>query len=252
MNDILFDSYFWAEYLPLLSTSIKVDGLAAKTPREFTECTGWGSKYLGYSWADRASKWYHTCKGYDIVSDTIENRVSPSRYTKTIPLFGNYAKRAHKAAELKRKCTTIAGDYVPTATSTKQEKKMNNKFKATAESVIETNKEAVNLAAKLGTGKTANQFFLSKLVSKLPWYAKFFSKKKDVTENPIAKLVSAETALTLVTHFAPDNKKLNYIADAMVQEALVDVTVNSQALEKIINELDERLTLPKELFSDQG
>jgi len=124
--------------------------------------------------------------------------------------------------------------------SNKQESKMKN----TLNKAVDVNKTALTIAAQLATGKTANSFFLSKILGKFPWYTRMFAKKHDITNDPIAKMVTAQTALVLATHFAPDNAKLNYVAEGMVQEALVDITVNSQMLDGLIKELDTLITLP--------
>ena len=121
---------------------------------------------------------------------------------------------------------------------------MEKTMKDTMNSAVDKNKVAISMAAQLSAGKTANSFFLNKLLGKFPWYAKMFSRKNNVQDNPIAKIVAAQTAMVLVTHFAPDNKKLNYITDGMVQEALVDISVNSTVLENMIKELEDIVTLP--------
>jgi hypothetical protein len=152
----------------------------------------------------------------------------------SIPIFAGLYEKALRAGDQ-------GNIHAQNLNNTKQENTMKN----TMNKVLDKNKQAVQIAAKLSAGKTANSFFLNKLVGKFPWYAKFFSKKNKVQDNPIAKIVAAQTAMTLVTHFAPTNEKLNYIAEGMVEEALVDVTVNSQALEKMIGELEGLVTLPE-------
>jgi hypothetical protein len=260
---------FWQVYLAKLSKSIKVGH--ASDPEIFSQQKGWDESRDGYSWDLRAYRWYRSngTFGYDLdyMLFVDAKEVHRSEYGRTIPMFPSFVKLAMKAA-LRIPDETAALDTIDgsslalgsiTATPqfyvrTDEQPTINNEnktmktIKNTAEQVMNSNKEAVKIAAKLATGKTANSFFLSKLLGKFPWWTKFFSKKNDVANNPIAKLVAAETAATLVAHFAPDNAKLKYISEGMVQEAVVDLTVNSAQLERMIDDLESMITLPKDLL----
>lgn len=101
---------------------------------------------------------------------------------------------------------------------------------------MDQNKEAVQLAGKLSVGKAANAFLLDKAVSTFPWYARLFGKAK-LKENPLAKLATAQLANALAQHFAQGNKQVEYVADAMLQEAVVDLVTNSEQLNELIKQL---------------
>jgi hypothetical protein len=258
---------FWKFYLPKLARSIKID-TTATDPREFMRGHGFNSSLGATSWKQRATNWYNSrdVAGFCLHSNTFrEGHDVDVHYA--LPLFPKYVKDA--VTEMKMELAKhedklminhtdnptigvamgFAGSssiYTSTSPNTFKvpQGQEETKMKATLDKVVNKNKTAIQIAAQLSAGKTANSFFLNKLVSKFPWYAKLFSKRNDVANNPIARMVAAQTALTLVTHFATDNKKLNYITDGMVQEALVDVTLNSQVLEKMIKELEDLVTLP--------
>lgn len=104
-------------------------------------------------------------------------------------------------------------------------------------SVIEQNKDAVKLAAKLSVGKTANAFLLDAVTSKLPWYAKLFGKTDAVRSNPLTKVATAQLANLLAQHFAQGNEKVAYVADAMLQEAMVDLITNADVVNDLITKL---------------
>jgi hypothetical protein len=104
--------------------------------------------------------------------------------------------------------------------------------------VLAGNKDAVQLSAKLSVGKAANRVISSRLAKAFPWYAKLFGQHKEVTNNPFVRVGTAEAIYAAVQHFQPDNTKLQYVAEAMLQEAMVDVATNSDALNGMIKELE--------------
>ena len=234
---------FWKYYLTYLSKSIKI-GLV-DSPDKLLKAEGWGDPLGKISWDKRVNIWY---RGDDNFCYCIQSRAFvQSKYVTNVtartvvPMFGNYVKASlDKLEAAKAKPNETTQDNKP-----KQEDKA--MVKNTLTSLTGKNKEAMEVTGKLVVGKTANSFFLSKLLGKFPWYVKLFSKKKDATSNPLAKFAAAQTALALTTHFASDNKKLNYIAEAMVTEAMVDMTVNSNMLENIMRELEDLITLPESL-----
>jgi hypothetical protein len=150
-----------------------------------------------------------------------------------VPIFTSIANKCalHTTATL---CNEITP---PTIKQENKEMFNSRQIQTTSNAVIDANKEAVQVAAKLSVGKAANSLLLSKVTSKFPWYAKLFGKAKQVEQNPFAKLASAEVVIALSRHFAPDNQKLKYLSEAMLQEAMVDIVTNSTQLESIINEL---------------
>lgn len=119
-----------------------------------------------------------------------------------------------------------------------QPKEESNKMKQLFDKVLGQNKDAVALAGKLSVGKAGNAFLLSQVTGKFPWYARLFGAKAKVQDNPFAKLASAQVANALAVHFAPTNKKIAYVADAMLQEAMVDLITNSNQLQSLIEQLE--------------
>lgn len=219
---------FWTRYLIYLARSIKVT--YAATPEGFIISDGFKGSQRTSSLAQRENSWYSSkdvlcwTKEYNFITpDILTNRVSK------IPIFPNYANKALREINYDE-------DFVNLEETNMKNETMNN--------LVNKNKTAVAIAAKLATGKTANSFFMNKLVNKLPWYAKLFGKKKEVETNPLAKLITAQTAMALATHFASDNRKLNYIAESMVEEAMVDIAVNSTVLDNLIQELEKTITIP--------
>jgi hypothetical protein len=240
---------FWAEYLPLISQSINVavyslDKIYLTCPRAFVSNQEWG----GRNWESRASRWAQTSgvRWYNTRLNYVQLGNKPVDYQICIPLFPSLLSRcSHFNGFGNVTTTTYVNGTTKETHTTKSNTKEDSTMKNTLNKLVDKNKDAVAIAAKLSTGKTANSFFLNKLVGKFPWYAKVFSRKNDLATNPVAKMVAAQTAMTLVTHFASDNKKLNYVAEGMVQEALVDVTVNSKVLESMIKELENLVTIPE-------
>ena len=102
---------------------------------------------------------------------------------------------------------------------------------------VEQNKEALQLAAKLSVGKTANAFLVDALTSKLPWYAKLFGQKQALKDNPLTKVATAQLANLLAQHFAQGNTKVTYVAEAMLQEAMVDLITNADVVNDLITKL---------------
>lgn len=117
-------------------------------------------------------------------------------------------------------------------------KQETNTMQKLVNDMVTANKEALNVAAKLSVGKTANSTLLAALTSKLPWYAKLFGGKKDLMENPLARVASAQLAVALSKHFAPRNEKLAYVADAMLQESMVELITNGEQLQSLITQLE--------------
>lgn len=223
---------FWVEYLKELSRSIKV--AYDTTPIDFMRQPGFDAPYGIRTWAQRQESWYSS-KG--VFCWSMPNGFTEHKnafVNRKIPIFPNYAIKALK------RITYEEHNKEETITMKNQ----------TINTLVNKNKNAVAIAAKLATGKTANSFFLNKLVTKLPWYAKLFGKKKEIESNPLAKLITAQTAMALATHFAPDSKKLNYIAESMVEESIVDISVNSVMLENLIKELEDVVSLPSNLLSE--
>jgi hypothetical protein len=104
--------------------------------------------------------------------------------------------------------------------------------------MLSQNQDAVKMAGKLSVGKAANQILTSKLAGTFPWYAKLFGKHRETVNNPFVRVGTAEAVLAAVEKFYPENEKLKYVAEAMLQEAMSDVALNSNALKSVLNELE--------------
>jgi len=228
---------FFKSYLPLLAKSIKVDyepvftDTLSKMMLRFTTSPGFGDSYNKTTWVDRESNWYRPDNdtiSYSVCQKGFFPLADLSDEYERLPIFKCHAIRCAPKTKIKQK-------EIPMKS-----------IKSTTDKMLDTNKEAVKIAAKLTVGKTSNRFILGKILGKFPWYTKLFSgKKKDVTENPFAKLVAAQTASAVVAHFASDNDKLKYISDAMVQDAMVDLSYNSVMLEGLLTELEGMINLPE-------
>jgi len=158
------------------------------------------------------------------LSDTLDESMD------YIPIFNNYGD--------------ITQALVLSETITKQEKpNMKNLF----DKVLDTNKDAAKMSAKITAGKTANDFIQSKIKSSMPWYARLFSRNSAAKES-LGKLVVANMAVTLSTHFAEGDKRLSYISEAMLQDAMVELTRDSAILDKFIAELTEKVSVPNSVL----
>lgn len=151
-----------------------------------------------------------------------------------------------------RRCKEESGQvYFPVFKSyLPKEKEKMKPVENTAKKVVEDNKVAASIVAKLGAGKVANRFLIGKFAAKLPWYSRLFGGAAKMQENALAKMVAAQTANALATHFAKDNAKLKYISEAMLQDAMYDMTVNSNVLERLVTELEGMVKLPESLTNE--
>ena len=130
----------------------------------------------------------------------------------------------------------------------KQQQQESNKMKSLFDKVVNTNKDAAVMAAQLTAGKTANDFIQSKMYASLPWYARLFAKKKDAKNNGLAKLAVANAAVGLAQHFGKDDPRLRYISEAMLQDAMVAITRDSDMVEKFISEITAAVAIPNEIM----
>lgn len=179
-----------------------------------------GGSKNGKSWTDRHEVWLRNAPYFLyliegvflIVTQDVEKELYHEVEDYSIPLFKNY--------------------YTP---DLETQQMLKSKL---VDKVISTNKDALQLAAKMSVGKAANQVITGKLAKAFPWYAKLFGRHKEVVNNPFMRIGTAEAIYAAVQHFQPDNQKLLYVAEAMVQEAMVDVATNSNALKSAISELE--------------
>ena len=138
----------------------------------------------------------------------------------------------------------IKTNTVPKIKSIKETKPMKSLF----DKMLQTNKESAVMAAQVTAGKAANDFIQAKLYASLPWYARFFAKKKDAKNNALAKLAVANAAVGLSQHFAENDPKLKYISEAMLQDAMISLSRDSDVVEKFIAELTDVVKVPNEIL----
>ena len=190
----------------------------------------WCTSERTYIYNVRLGKLFHGQAYYNMLRDAAP-QYREELIADAVPFFPNIVDKVVDNAELNQPQET---------------KEMFNTKNQTVTSVVDANKEAVKIAGKLAVGKAANLTLLRKVTSKFPWYAKLFGKAKELESNPLAKLASAEIVVALSKHFAPNNEKLRYLSEAMLQEAMVDVVTNSTQLESVINELTD--LVPDNIF----
>ena len=104
--------------------------------------------------------------------------------------------------------------------------------------LTKVNKDAAVHATRLVTGKTATDLVMSKLVKRLPFFSRMFQSGR-IKDNEIARFGVAQATLALQQQFAPDNEKLSYAAEAMVEHAMADVVLSSKVFNDISAELEK-------------
>jgi len=103
---------------------------------------------------------------------------------------------------------------------------------------LDTNKEALRIAAGLEAGKIINNKLVELVKPRIPVYARGY------IDSPIGKAVLANAVASAMIHFLPTNQKATAAAEAMVQAGMVGF-VGSFNIEEMINELLEGVTLPE-------
>lgn len=228
--------------------------------------SGWGDSRNGVLWKSRFNAWLEKARDIDrgVISgspilfligdevvrakDLIKMNLSTGLEVEkvAIPIFTSMLPRAWDSdqdrdqdkQDLSPAAACITSNLCQEIVLENQPKQETNKMKDLMNKVLDQNKDAVALAGKLSVGKAGNAFLLSQVTGKFPWYTKLFGAKSSVQENPLAKLAAAQVANALATHFAPGNKKVAYVADAMLQEAMVDLITNSNQLQSLITQLE--------------
>lgn len=214
--------------LDKLCRSLNMKITTCDEPESFDDILeGYLSSKNGMLWQTRWDNWASSKSGNPpeywlgmengVIYVTDSTDVSVNKYW-LLPIFPHYK---FDISILKEEATTM--------------KSLNKDF---ADKMLNQNQDAVKLAAKMSVGKTANQVLTGKLQKTFPWYAKLLGKHKEVANNPFVRLGTAEAVLAAVQHFYPENTKLKYVAEAMLQESMVDVATNSKALESVIGELE--------------
>ena len=203
----------------------------------------------GYSWKDRVQRWRDQgVECYNTV--TLQQIVNTHGIYSCIPLFPQMWARAVKINAYKSHTSSITDNTIIAGTTiTSESMKLKEKEstmlesgKETVNKVIDQNKEAGLLAAKLSVGRTANEFIGKKLIKTLPWYKRIFVGKDG--NGWLGKLLVAQVANAVIQQTS-NNEKLQTIGEAMVQEAVVESTVYSGSLTSLIEGLEAAVSAPQ-------
>jgi len=199
---------------------------------------GWSPSTM-YLWQDKASKYWTLSTKHRFLKH-LEKDESIA-YT-ALPLFENYVNPLTVGTEPKKltnKTTSgqlyFTGEY--RVTGTEQRFNFNlEKEKTMLEKLKDQNIEAAKLAAKLTVGKTANGILADAVLARLPWYSRLFAGSA-LKDTSIAKLATANLAVVLSQHFGKGNENLQYVTDAMLQDAMVEVIRDGDAVKSILAQL---------------
>lgn len=196
----------------------------------------------GYDWEARARKWRDD--GNEVLSQTLDPYATGiTNFSRVLPIFPSMLKRA-KALVAKE--GTYKGNQ-PANFKTEpavrqdqntQENTMLDNAKETLDTVVDQNKEAAKLSAKLGVGRAANEFITAKLKKTLPFYKRWFIGN-DL--DWLGKLAVAQVTNAAIQHTS-ENEKLRTIGDAMLQESVVESTVYSDKFSDLIKGLEEAVS----------
>lgn len=246
-------------FLRKLTSEIKVQGES----RFFDSVLGWGASRGQSSWTKRTQSWYkekdkslvlRPSSHHGITYMILDTPYEDMDGLTTIPVWlsnldwGSFSANSpdselFEAVWAGNLSQETPAPFVANTNSTFQintESKTMNKsiqIPTAFNAAIEQNKEALQLAAKLSVGKAANAFLVDALTAKLPWYAKMFGQKQAIKDNPLTKVATAQLANLLAQHFAQGNIKVTYVADAMLQEAMVDLITNADIVNDLITKL---------------
>ena len=100
----------------------------------------------------------------------------------------------------------------------------------------QSNVDAATLTAKLAAGRAANTIVNEALANALPWYKKLLGGKSALS-TPLAKLAAAEAVLALA-HTSQAHKHLTYVGEAMVQDAMSQLLLESNQFKSVIKQLE--------------
>lgn len=217
----------------------------------FIASSNYGDSKEGFCWADRIQFWARSNDTKFLVykredsplllftAEEIREEYENSEYWEgedyVIPLFPGYFKK------LNLNFNEMVQNLVNITAHNKQEKpKMNNFFNK----MIDANKDAAVLGAKLTVGKAVNDFLGAKLYKSMPWFTRLFSSKKKATNNAVTKLVAANLVTAAVKIKGGNNEKLNYIAEAMLQDAMVCATRDTEFLNDLIAQVENAASVP--------
>lgn len=91
------------------------------------------------------------------------------------------------------------------------------KVQSVAKDIKDKNIDAAKVAGKLAAGKALNTAVQTKVVPKLPLMIRGYAS------TPFGGVVMANVVATALTHYAPDNPKVQMLSEAMLQSAMVDL-----------------------------
>lgn len=206
---------------------------------------GYGDSRNGKNWAERSNLWnpplWVVIENEALEIEFLENRPSRnalnSPYYYVLPVFENYLEKVGLTSKsiINGEVITINAANIHSATLSFKEETPMNKL---TDYMAQLNTKAAKTTATMATGRAANQMISSALARSFPWYARLMGKHKEVTQNPLARLGTAEAVAAAVKQFAPHNQKLKFVAEAMVEEAMVDVAINSEVFKGLIKQLE--------------
>lgn len=202
----------------------------------------------GYDWGARARKWRDD--GNEVLSHSLDPYATGiTNFSRVLPIFPSMLKRAKALVAkggIKVEHGTFRGEIVsrphtePAVRQDQntQENTMLDNAKETLDTVVDQNKEAAKLSAKLGVGRAANEFITAKLKKTLPFYKRWFIGN-DL--DWLGKLAVAQVTNAAIQHTS-ENEKLRTIGDAMLQESVVESTVYSDKFSDLIKGLEEAVS----------
>ena len=120
----------------------------------------------------------------------------------------------------------------------KKGNKMTNKLTQVAGNVVDVNKDALKLAAKLEVGKVATAQLKKVVKPKLPMMVRGYA------DSPLFDIVLANAVGVALREYASNNEKAQIVAEAMIQSAAVEM-VSSFNINDMINEMLETIDISK-------
>lgn len=236
---------FWREYFHLIAKSINLSSVP-KNFDEFEALLKMQPNRHGYSLPERVKYW-----GKNAWFVTIDTDVEPyeninqntrvdrhqlwqyndfgdsSRYGKfrnaesgedlnlfyvqCIPLFDQFVKKAVDKAKQTSDNVNTENNEGDSEMSIKQ------KATQTATGLLATNVDAAKNAAFINMGRVGNTIIAEKVAPRMPLVIRGQAKK------PAGRLLMANLFAAGIKQFAPENEKLQLVADAMVNEAMLSV-----------------------------
>ena len=257
-----------------LSTLLKLKNVADASFYLDRMYQGWGASRHGHSWVDRTISWtdstkylvldpteslwcLYSKKEYIKLISSLSGIVREDTAKSAIPIFSNLIEKTAVSASYsewvlknkfidveKRQNTghTVTNNavYIAHYGSESSKLQINTKTQEKEMSLFDklkdANVEAAKLAGTLTVGKAANDLLANALVAKLPWYSRLFSGTA-LRESSLTKLATANLTMVLAAHFGKGNEKLDFVANAMLQDAMVELVRDSDQLKGLLDQL---------------